>query len=121
MRPGVDFLCQPGVNRQCIAIASNGLERLMRLAVLDDKLKMETLPAFLEISMYQFGGASRIGVAYCAGLDRDGGGSVSQELVGNDPRSDRGDPVETLITRKVFERQKCHALDRIASSGTSGA
>ena len=125
MRPGVDFLCQPGVNRQCIAIASYGLERLMRLGIFHHKLEMKgTLAspgALVQITVHQFGGTDRVCVAYCADQEGDGCGSATQKLIGHDARPDCGDPVKTLVAGKIFEWQECDALHRISSPGASGA
>jgi hypothetical protein len=121
MRSCVDFLREPIQDGKCIPIARDGSEGLMGLGILDGKLEMKSLMAFLEVAMHQLGGASRIGVAYRADLDRDGGGGGSQELICHDARPGRGHPVETLIAGEVFERQKRDAFHWVASAGTSGA
>ena len=93
MRSRVDLLREPVKDGKRIAIARDSLDRLMRLGIFDNKLKMQRLTAFLEVSMDELGRAGRVRIAYCANLDGDGGGSDSQELICHDARSDRGDPV----------------------------
>jgi hypothetical protein len=93
----------------------------MSLGVLDRKLEMKGFLAFFEIPMHQLGSVSGVGIAHSTDLDRDSGGSASQELIRDDARSGRGDPVETLVPGKIFERQERDALYRISGPGASGA
>src|SRR5205823_2001950 len=96
MGPRVDVFREPVQDRQWGAIASHGLERLVRLGVFDHKLKMESFTPFLEISMNEPSSAGRVGIAHRADLDWDRRGNASQKLIRDDARTGRRDPVETL-------------------------
>ena len=113
MGAGVDFFRQPVQDRQWGAIASHGLERLVRLGVLDHKLKMESFTPFFEISMDELSSVGGVGITYCADLDWDRRDNASQKLIRDDARTGRGDPVETLVAGKIFEWQERDALHRI--------
>jgi len=121
MGAGVDFIRQPVQDRQWGAIASHDLERLVRLGVFDHKLEMKSFTPFLEISMDELSSAGRVGIADRADLDWDRRGNASQELIRDDARTSRGDPVESLVARKIFEWQERDALHRISSPGAMDA
>jgi len=117
----VDVFRQPVQDRQWSAIASHGLERLVRLGVFDHKLEMKSFTPFLEISMDELSSSGRVGIADRADLDWDRRGNASQELIRDDARPGGGDPVESLVARKILERQERDALHRISSPGAMDA
>ena len=91
----------------------------MSLGVLDHKLEMKGFPPFFEITMHQPGSAGGVGITHSTHLDRDGGGSASEELIGDNARSGRGKPVETLVAGKIFKGQEGDAFHRISSPGAT--